>query len=251
MRQVHLIISLLTITILLLPFDYANAQFGTGNFTSGYATPLYIGREWGSWTQSQKPNGMNRNFIKSLDPKKRNLSAAPSILLTFKVSSTVRRRNLARFVATTRKVDPEGATKMEQLFASTDVIGQISKAIAPYGLRTNNVADAYAVYWTSAWLGSQERSDDLSTRQMIAVRNQAAEALLATLPFKSATDVQKQELAEAMLIQAALIDSFLNSAKSDPALMAKVKVAITQGAKGMGLDLDRMTLTSQGFEFTK
>ncbi len=247
MRQVHRIISLLTTTILFLPFDSANAQFGTGGFSSGYATPLYIGREWGSWTQSQKPNGMNRNFIKSLNTKKSNLSVTPSTLLTFKVSSTVRRRNLAQFVAKTRKTDPEGAAKMERLFASTDVIGQISKAIAPYGLRTNNVADAYAVYWTNAWLGSQGRNDDFSRTQMIAVRNQAEKALLATLPFQSATDAQKQELAEAMLVQAALIGSFLESAKSDPALMAKVKVAITQGARGMGLDLDRMTLTPQGF----
>jgi hypothetical protein len=136
---------------------------------------------------------------------------------------------------------------MEQLFAANDVIDLIDKRMMSIGLRANNVADAYAVYWTNAWLGSRGRNDELPKPQMIAVRNQAAQALLATLPFKSTTDAQKQELAEAMLIQAALIGAVTDNAKSDSALLEKVKVAIAQGAKGMGLDLDKMTLTAQGF----
>jgi hypothetical protein len=237
----------ITTIILLLPFDSAKAQFDTSNFSSSFATPLYIGREWGSWAQSQNPNRMNGNIIKSLKIENKNSSVTPSTLLTFRVSSEVRRRNLAQFVAKTQKIDPASAIQMKQLFSSTDVIDRIGKSIAPYGLRTNNVADAYAVYWITAWLGLQERSNDLSKPQAIAVRNQVTKALLATLPFKSATDAQKQELAEVMLVQAALMGSILDSAKSDPVLMPKVKVAIAEGAKRMGLDLDRMTLTPQGF----
>jgi hypothetical protein len=65
--------------------------------------------------------------------------------------------------------------------------------------------------------------------------------------FKSATNIQKQELADAMILQAVLISASIDSAKSDPLLMEKVKVAIAEGAKGMGLNLDRMNLTPQGF----
>jgi hypothetical protein len=54
-------------------------------------------------------------------------------------------------------------------------------------------------------------------------------------------------MAEAMLVQAALIEAYIGNAKSDPALMTKVKAAIVQGAKGMGLDLYKMTLTPDGF----
>jgi hypothetical protein len=50
-----------------------------------------------------------------------------------------------------------------------------------------------------------------------------------------------------MILQAVLISASIDSAKSDPVLMEKVKVAIAQGAKGMGLNLDRMNLTLQGF----
>jgi hypothetical protein len=119
--------------------------------------------------------------------------------------------------------------------------------MASVGLKSNNVADAYAVYWTTAWLGTRGRSDDLPKSQMIAVRNQAASALSATSLFAKATNVQKQEMAEAMILQAVLISAFVDSAKSDATLMNQVKVAITQGAKGIGINLDKMTLTANGF----
>jgi hypothetical protein len=247
MRKVNPIIVLVIAILVSLPFNSAYAQFGGFNYGSSFATPLYIGREWGLGTQSQNSNRIKKNLTASLNTKNSNTSITSSKLLVYKVSNAVRRRNLAQFVAKTREIDPDGAAQMEKLFAENDVISIIDKKMTTIGLRANNVADAYAVYWTNAWLGSQGRNDDLPSKQMIAVRNQAAKALLGTLPFKSATDAQKQELAEAMLIQAALIAAIVDDAQSDPALLAKVKVAIAQGAKGMGLDLDRMTLTTQGF----
>jgi hypothetical protein len=87
----------------------------------------------------------------------------------------------------------------------------------------------------------------VSKVQIIAPRNQVVQALSATAQLTFATDAQKQELAEALLILSVLIDAVIDYAKSDPALLNKVKVAISQGAKAMGLDLDRMTLTPQGF----
>jgi hypothetical protein len=247
MRKIHLIIALITGTLSFLPSSSVYAQFGNGGFSSGFATPLYIGREWGLWTQSQNSSKIKKSLTASLSTKNSNPSTASSKILTYKVSTTVRRRNLAQFLAKTREVDPDGAAQMEQFFALNDVIGLIDKSMMAAGLRVNNIADVYAVYWTSAWFGSQGSSNSLSSAQVIAVRNQAAKALLATLPFKSVTNAQKQELAEAMLIQAALIEAAVSSAQSDPALLEKVKVAIGQGAKGMGLDLNKMTLTSQGF----
>jgi hypothetical protein len=170
-----------------------------------------------------------------------------SARLDFQPSLSRRKQNLSRFVEKTRANDPQGAAQMAKLFASTDVIEQLGKSIAPYGLRTNNVADVYAVYWTTAWLGSRGRNENLPKSQIIAIKNQATGALSSTAQFSSATDAQKQQFAEALLIQTVLIDASIDYAKSDPALLSKVKVAISQGAKAMGLELDRMTLTPQGF----
>jgi hypothetical protein len=167
--------------------------------------------------------------------------------LNFTPSLMRRKQNLAQFINKTRPSNPDGAIKMTQMFASTDVISVIGRGIAPFGLRIDNVADAYTVYWTNAWLGSRGRDDTLSKQQISAVRNQAANALLASQGVATASDAGKQELAEALLVQAALIESYVANAKSDPALMTKVKAAIAQGAKRMGLDIYTMTLTDNGF----
>jgi hypothetical protein len=51
---------------------------------------------------------------------------------------------------------------------------------------------------------------------MMAVRKQTANALLSSPEFVSASDPQKQEMAEALLIQTALIEAFVESAEADP-----------------------------------
>jgi hypothetical protein len=195
--------------------------------------------------QSKSSLSSPRLPLERLTPLAPNINSAKS--LTFRPSEALRRSNLKQFAEKTREVDPTGADQMEQMFASTDIIGAIGKAMVPYGLQTNNVADAYAVYWTNAWLGARGRNEDLSKAQMIAVRNQSASALLVIPSFVSATDAQKQEMAEAMLIQAAMISAYVDNAKTDPSFMTKVKSAIVQGAKSMGLDLYKMTLTDKGF----
>ena len=165
------------------------------------------------------------------------------------VSSPARTRaNLAKFVEKTRAVDPAGAAKMQALFASTDIIGMIDQKMQQtYGMRANNVADAYAVWWVSAWMGSRGRSDDATPGQMAMVKRQAANALSATPEFASATDAGKQEMAEAMLVQAALIGDTIDTYQSDPAMLAKTRTAIAKGAREMGIDLNSMKLTDEGF----
>jgi hypothetical protein len=175
----------------------------------------------------------------------RTLAAASYI---FRPSSQLRRTNLARFVEKTRATDPTGAAKMQQLFASTDIIGMIDQRMQQtYGMRANNVADAYAVWWVSTWMGAKGRSDDATQGQMAMVKRQATNALASTPEFVSANDAGKQELAEALLVQAALIGDTIDTYKSDPAMLAKTRAAIAKGAREMGLDLDSMKLTDEGF----
>jgi hypothetical protein len=174
----------------------------------------------------------------------------PKSLVTtlFSPSAARTRQNLANFVSKTRSFDPAGADKMEALFASTDVIGAIGQGIAPYGLKTNNVADAYAVYWISAWEATRGIAGVSETRERAqAVRTQASNAMAAVPALASATDAQKQEYAEAMLVQAALISAYMDDAAGNPAQIKAVGAAVAKGAKAMGLDLDTMDLTPNGF----
>lgn len=177
---------------------------------------------------------------------KPHVAPAPA-RLTYKPSMERRRANLARFVARSRKADPQGAARLEKEFAATDVIGKMDRALAGYGLQADNVGDAYAAWWLNAWLASRQRTDDPTPRQVAAVRAQAAEALASTPGIAGADDAVKQEVAEANLVQAALIGGYMERAKGDPALSRRVADAVRQGARASGLDLDAMDLTDGGF----
>jgi hypothetical protein len=166
--------------------------------------------------------------------------------LSFRFSESTRQKNIDQFVQTARASDQSAGDELERTFTPV-AMRQIDAGMRGLGLSSANVADAYALYWTNAWLGTRGRDDNLPSKQMIAVRNQAAQALLATPEFNSASDQQKQEMAEALLIQSALIAGFISGSKQDATLMPKVKAAIAQGAKAIGLDLYAMTLTDNGF----
>lgn len=167
--------------------------------------------------------------------------------LTYKPSIERRRLNFAQFVAKTRKKDPEGAAALEKELASSDLIARMGRELSAFGLRTDNVADAYAAWWLNAWLASRQRTDTPPTRQIAAVRAQAARAMSSLPDIAGASDAIKQEIAEAHLIQTALIGAHLEHAKSNPALLANIATAVRQGARASGLNLSEMELTDDGF----
>jgi hypothetical protein len=237
------------ILILALPYvglfaASASAQDFIPNMnTVDYNLPQYA-------TEGLAPMTRAINKVAAQQPRMafQRIKTQKSSALGYTLVAARTRTNLAKFVEKTRATDPAGADKMSQLFASTDIIGMIDQKMQQtYGMRANNVADAYAVWWVSAWMGSKGRSDDATPGQMAMVKRQASNALASTPEFASATDAGKQELAEALLVQAALIGDTIDTYASDPAMLAKTRAAIAKGASGMGLDLGKMTLTDQGF----
>ena len=167
--------------------------------------------------------------------------------LSFTPSQTRRKANYAAFVAKTRAQDPAGAAQLEQLFATVDVVAATEAPLAKLGLSSRNVADAYAAWWVTAWLGAQGRSDDPTRAQMQAVKRQTEAAFAATPQAATMTDAQKQEFAEALLVQAALLTDGVEQSQGNPAQLEAVKAAIRQGAKVSGMDLDTIILTEDGF----
>ncbi len=174
-------------------------------------------------------------------------STAALAILVYRPSLVARKKNLAQFVEKTRAIDSAGAAQLQQMFAQGDMIEQIGKGLAPYGLRTDNVADAYAAWWVNAWQAWAGVTDNGTREQAQAVKQQAARALSATPVFASATDPQKQEMAEALLIQAAMIGAVAEQLKTNPAVKPQIKSAMTHAAKAMGLDFSKMKLTGAGF----
>ncbi|SAI58854.1 Uncharacterised protein [Bordetella ansorpii] len=168
-------------------------------------------------------------------------------LFTYRPSAAVRRANYARFVERSRAVDPQGAAQLEHVFKTEDLMGKADQWMQTYGLTATNVADATSVYLMSAWLASRGRSEDPDRASMRAVRDQVASAIAATPAFRKASDAQKQELSEAMIIQAIMISQYVDAAKAQPSLMAAVQNAAVSGAKNtFGFDIRQMALSARG-----
>ncbi|OAN61614.1 DUF6683 family protein [Sphingomonas sp. TDK1] len=172
---------------------------------------------------------------------------ADAVRLRYVPSKARRDANIASFVAKTRASDPAGARGLEELVAKDDIIARISPLISPYGLRIDDVADAYALWWVSAWEATHGRDDTFDKTTYQAVRAQAARALSSTPEMAAADDRAKQQLAEALLIQSVLLDAMMEQTKADPAKRALVAKAAAKGGRGMGLNLTAMTLTPTGF----
>jgi hypothetical protein len=175
------------------------------------------------------------------------IAPAPTVRLTYKPSMERRRANFAQFVEKSRKKDPKGAAMLQKELASSDVIAKMGRELSAYGLRTDNVGDAYAAWWLNAWLASRQRTDTPPARQIAAVRAQAARAMAAVPQMATASDAVKQEMAEANLVQAALIGAYMEHAKGNPAFFRQVAAAVRKGARASGLNLDAMELTDDGF----
>jgi hypothetical protein len=88
-----------------------------------------------------------------------------------------------------------------------------------------------------------------SRERVAAVRRQMASAIAATSGMAAATDAVKQEFAEMMFVQAAILSSGFQEAarKGDKAMMTALGNAMHRDALAtLGIDLRQMTLTDAG-----
>lgn len=167
--------------------------------------------------------------------------------LDYQSSSARRKANLSGFLAKAKRVDPQGAAAMETLFKTMDIIGVIADRMQTVGLDAGNVADAYTLWWTTSWYAARGLEAQLDRQTALAVRQQAAQAMMSSPEFIKLGVADKQQFAEALLVQAALVDSANETYRLNPKMVAKLSAAVNQGAQKMGLDLTTMNLTEDGF----
>ncbi|HEY4202891.1 MAG TPA: DUF6683 family protein [Devosiaceae bacterium] len=176
--------------------------------------------------------------------------ASPSFAdtdLHYTPSHERRMANYANFVAKSRQANPQSADTLATVFASQDVVEAMAPFLDAVGLRIDNVADAYAAWWINAWMVSRGLDDDVSRDMAIAVRDQAADAIASSGILRGASEAAKQEMADNLLVQAALLAAAMEQSKGDPAQLRQIAAAASRGARGMDLDLAAMDLTEQGF----
>jgi hypothetical protein len=172
--------------------------------------------------------------------------AAPANL-TFTPDTKTRSRVFASFVDNARKTDATMAAELEKVFAKPEFFPTIEKELGRYGLRADNIADAYTVWWITMWQASRGLTDDPTPQSALAVKGQAERALAATPIVTAASDADKQELSETLLIKGMLMGAAVAQAKTNPEQLKAVTGMALQGGRESGLDFGTMTLTDQGF----
>lgn len=134
-----------------------------------------------------------------------------------------------------------------EALGNVSLVDEVDRLMRPIGLRADNMADAYSMWWVAAWYAANQQQGVPSTAMRAAAKKQA-EAVLGAVPqLTAATDTQKQEIAESWIIQAALIDAHRDSAKDDPDKLAALAKEVNDGSKQAGMDLTKMNLSDAGF----
>lgn len=209
-------------------------------------------------TQLALGEGINSTLIaKTLKSHPAHLAATSNVYaqeataliqqLEYTPSLERRQANLSQLAEQRQVKHLEGAAQLEELLSSTEVIEAVQQTIEPFGLKVNNIADAYTLWWITAWQASEGKLLHVDKPTAQAVKQQAMVIWLANPKLTQATEASKQEIAEALLIQALLTQAAMSRAGADPISQSAVKEAVRQGAAASGLALEQMELTSEGF----
>jgi hypothetical protein len=184
------------------------------------------------------------------EPRRQGEQAAPvasRARFTFTPSRSRTQANVRNFVA--RTPHPAARAELEQMFAAQPgLMDDLASGARAYGFDPHNIADAYALWWMNAWDTSEKRDSKPDAATVAAVKQQVYAAFAATPDFGATSDSAKQEFAEALLLQAALLGSAFEQNRSNPEMLELLAEAARKGAKASyGIDLRAMTLTRDGF----
>lgn len=225
----------------LAQYNYTNTGFYTesSNFNS-YMQNVDFNRV----TADTIDDGSNEADVKNPSPHEASGSS-----LFYTPSLSLRRENAARFALSMKKNNPANASHLEASISEGKFVDDMDQIMKPMGLRIDNVADAYALWWVMAWTAANANAvSEVPLQQSIfAVKNQATELLTSAPEFASAPDALKQEIAETMLIQTVVLVNEMELTKNNPVQQDRLAKAVNQSAMQMGLDLTKMDLTERGF----
>ena len=192
-------------------------------------------------------NSASRQINDQMADDERGEAVSPDTAFTFVSSRSRTQQNLRNFVE--RTPDPAARASLGQTFSSQpDLMEIIGAAVRGYGFNPHNVADAYAVWWINVWGASQKTNIEPDAATVAAVKQQVRSAFDATPGFAETSDAERQEYAEALLLQAVILSDAYEQLKSDPAMLEQLAQVARQGAIASGLDVSKMTLTADGFK---
>jgi hypothetical protein len=176
-------------------------------------------------------------------------SAVNPSSFTYKISMQRRKANYQSFIDKTMARSPVAGAELKDAFSKGDIIEMARANLERiYGLRTDNVADAYTLWMASTWSVVSGREADVTRTEIQAIRQQVLQSFMSTDGMATATDEVKQNMAEALWVNGFIIGLAGQQVKNNPDARNKLQQAVAANAKrDMGVDLSAITLTDQGF----
>lgn len=171
---------------------------------------------------------------------------------TYSPSSAVTERVEAQYIAFIRGIAPADAEIVRSDLARFDAPDAWSQIVSRTDFRSGDASDAMASYWILNWMiannETADRPDDRA--RAAAVKRQVGGIIAGNPTFASMNDAQKQEMAEALMLNFIYQHkSFSEAARTnDSAMQGRLAdAAVARFRNEMGVDLRAIHLTDQGF----
>jgi hypothetical protein len=233
-------------------FMSSNAAYAEFGFIDYNSISIEIGRELAGTVSLQdiKP-GPGRSTRAMQASRSSQYQAKPYVPTStrFVSSPTQSKKSLANFVIKTRQNNPELAAALQNLIDTRDAMADIAQLIAPYNLKTNDLSDAMTVYLVLSHRAINGNQSILTQQSVRSVRRQSAVVISGIPLLAKITDIQKQAVAEFLLISGVMADAATIQARQE-GLDSTLRVADTvrkSTKASFGIDLQDFNLTDAGF----
>jgi hypothetical protein len=178
----------------------------------------------------------------------RSAPGAAAVQTTYLASPAVTQRVKSQFAEFVGRNGGDAAGLVAAMDRE-DFFARWGRHVASYGLRRGDVADAMTAYWMINWQIANEVTD-VSRGQVAAVKRQVLTGMGADPSFRGLNDAQKQEMAEALIlnfiIQSVAYEDAMRA--GDTPMKGRLgDAAVARFRNEVGLDLRRVRLTEAGF----
>jgi hypothetical protein len=190
--------------------------------------------------------GANNRDSRPSQASRRTLSSA-RYDTSYRPSQRRTKANQSAMINRARANDEGGGDQFERLFGKDDSFGSVKGTMTTYGLNSNDVSHAYALYWTELWVVANKSYEAPSREALLAVGRQSAEVFATNDAFGALTNTQKQRSAEEFMALAMILEFGWLEVRGSPKLEARFVDKAIKGGQAVGLDLTAMTLTNSGF----
>lgn len=194
-------------------------------------------------------NGAIKKQAKNASGRARDALSADAIdALTFTPDTSVSVRVKEQFKTAVQRADPAKADHIARVLKAQDVLADFDRDMAPYGFRSNNIADAMSAYWIVMWMIANQEA--IPTRKRVAaVHQQVTQNMLSNQMLAKATIEQRQEMTEGLVYETmfALGQRADVERRRDYTRQRELAQVAHKNMLRNGVDLKNLRMTSQGF----